>query len=379
MAIRITRVNPRTGHVERPWRNRDHLFVLGDPAHGAQKHHDKFAVKVPTIAEAAALVGRGFSIRMTDGEIPPSMISPEALTMEEIDDTDPVPLWTEMAPKPPFSKEDMMAELKVAMLVQANQIAHAGSTAYAAAFMGFEPADPLYPFCGEDPAKVDLDRFRATAFLDRAYDYAFQIGPHWLFGDDTAQNVDEFVRGANQQASNGERSPLANPDDLCRRAADMAFGRWILEQGHDLTVRELALLSQISEAAARNSLSKERIAIEKGRVDSTVALAWLQERRDFIPTRPEEEHKERWKATSRFLLERRSFESAFAQILRGYPMSANELARKAKVKSPFIQALVVGRPQPELDALLRVGEALDIDPPHFAGAAVQAALRQEAG
>ena len=376
MAVRITRLNPRTGRVERPWLNRDRLFVLGDPAHGAQKHHDKFAVKVPTISEAAALVGKGFSIRMTDGETPPALISPDALSVEEVDEADAAPLWTEMAAKPPFSKDEMMGELRLAMLVQANQIAHAGGPDYAEKFMGFEPTDPLYPYCGEEPTKVDLDRFRATAYLDRAYDYAFQVGSYWLFGDDTVQNVNEFIRGANLQASNGKSSPLANPNGLCRHAADMAFARWKLEKGHDLTARELALLGQISEPAARNSLSKERIAIEKGQVDGTVALVWLQERRDFIPTRTDAGHQEQWKATSRFLLERRSFGAAFAEILRNYPMSAKELARRAKVKGTFVDALVAGRPSPELDALLRVGQALDLDPPQFAGAAVQATLRQ---
>ncbi len=78
MAISITRQNPRTGKIERPWRNRDGVFVLGDPAHGALKHHDKFAVKVAAIEEVAALVARGFSVRMTDGECPPSLISPDS-------------------------------------------------------------------------------------------------------------------------------------------------------------------------------------------------------------------------------------------------------------------------------------------------------------
>jgi hypothetical protein len=48
-------------------------------------------------------------------------------------------------PKPPFTKEDMMAELKAALLTQANQIAHAGNLSFAHAFMGFETGDPGYP------------------------------------------------------------------------------------------------------------------------------------------------------------------------------------------------------------------------------------------
>ncbi|MBV9783712.1 MAG: hypothetical protein JO264_07810 [Acidisphaera sp.] len=379
MAVRITRTNPRTGKIERPWQNRDGFFVLGNPESGAQKHHARFAKRVRTIEDVATLLGEGYSLRMTDGESPPSLISVKSLTIEEIEDADSASLWAKTTPEPPFTKEDMMAELQRAMLVQANQIAHAGDLSFAAAFMGFETENPTYPYCEDDPGKVDLRRFNATGYLDRAYDYAFQVGQYWRFGDDTAQDVREFILGANQQASTGDSSPLADHDSKCRRAADTAFGRWKLKEGSDLTVRELALLGFMTEAAVRNSLSKESIRITKGDIDNAVAFAWLKKRRDFIPTRTEEGHKERWTRDSRFLLDRHGFADAFMQILRGYPITAQELAAKAKVSLAFIEALAAGSPKPDLDALRLVGEALDLDGPHFAGVAVQAALRRACG
>jgi hypothetical protein len=377
MAIRITRINPRTGQIERPWRNRDGFFVLGDPKHGAQRHHDKFAVKVETLDEVSNLIRRGFSLRMTDGETPAALITPESLTVDTGEDPDPDPLWFEMLPDPPFTKAAMMAELQRGLLVQANQIAHAGSRSLAAAFIGFETENVAYPHCDDDPAKVDLSRFHATEYLDLAYEYAFQVGHYWEFGDDTAQNVDEFIRGANPQASDGTPSPLADPDSLCCRAADTALGRWKLNQDLNLTVRDLALLGQMKEPAVRNSLSKERIAIEKGEIDNAIAITWLQQRRDFIPTRTEEGHKTRWRTGSRAMLDRRDFADVVHDLLRGYPIGTDELARKAGVTVDFVNALLAGRPIPDLDALVRVGTALDLDPPHFAGAAVQAALRAE--
>ena len=117
-----------------------------------------------------------------------------------------------------------------------------------------------------------MSRFSATTYLDQAYDYAFQVGRYWDFGDDTAQDVNEFILGANPQASDGDPSPLANLEGLCRRVADTAFGRWKMSKGYDLTVRELALLGQMKEAAVRNSLSKERIAIERGEIDHADAV-----------------------------------------------------------------------------------------------------------
>lgn len=375
MAVSITRTNPRSGRVERPWRNREDVFVLGDPAHGAQKHHDKFAVKVRTLEEVAALVERGFSVRMTDGESPPSLISPDSLLVEQVDDADPGARWADTAPKPPFEKEAMMAELKTAMLVQANQIAHAGSLDYAVAFMGFETGNPSYPYVEDDPDSVDLRRFAATDYMDSAYDYAFQVGRHWGFDDAMAQDLREFITGANPSGSDGCASSLAVPEGLCRRAADTAFGRWKLENGSDLTVRELALLAQMKEPAVRNSLSKERIAIERGGVDASIALTWLGERRDFIPTRKEEGRKAYWMSHSRFVLEREPFDKAVSRLMRDLDLSSAALALKGQVDEAFVSALLAGKPMPDLPSLRRVGEALEIDAPHFVGVAVQAAMR----
>jgi hypothetical protein len=78
------------------------------------------------------------------------------------------------------------------------------------------------------------------------------------------------------------------------------------------------------------------------------------------------------------LLNSKPFAEAFAQILRDYPMSEDVLSAKAQVSSEFIKKLLAGRPNIDAAALQRVGEALDLDAPHFAGAAVQAALRSSA-
>lgn len=374
-ATRITRRNPHTGRLERPWRNREGLFVLGDPDHGAQRHHDRFAVKVATLAEVADLVRRGYALRMTDGETPPALIASNALMLEEVDEDEGPALWAETLPKPPFGKEDMMAELRQVLLVQANQIAHAGSMEAAAAFAGFESEDASYPYCSDGPARLDLGRFRAASYMDRAYDYAYQVGRHWRFGDDTAQDVREFVMGANSRRSDGDASPLADPDGLCRRAADTAFARWKLGEGYDLTVRELALLGGMKETAVRNSLSKERIAIERGTIEGETARQWLKDRRDFVPTRTEQGNTERWAAHSRAVLDHRPFAEAFARILDGFDLGPGQLATRAEVADAFVTALLAGRPQPDVEALRRVADVLDLDAPHFVGAAVREALR----
>ena len=376
MPTSITRRNPRTGRIERPWRNRDGHFVLGDPAHGAQKHHDRFAVKVATIEEVVDLVRQGFSLRMTDGDSAPSLIAPASLELEELPDADPAPLFAETAPKPSVQKQAMLAELKRALLVQANQIAHAGSLDYAVAFMGFETGDASRPYCEDDPEKVDLDRFRATYLFGCAYDYAFQVGSLWSFSaDDLAEDLVELVRGANMQASNGEMSPLSDPGSACRQVADMAYARWCLKEGDNLSVRQLALLAQMSEAAARNALSKERITIEAGHVDPETAVIWLRQRREFIPTRNEEAKREHWLAYTRGALDHDAFDIAMTGILHERKLGRDDLVARIGGDATFVDALLGGRPVPDLEKLRQVGELLELDAPHFVGTAVRAALQ----
>ena len=80
----------------------------------------------------------------------------------------------------PFSKDEMEAELREILFIQASQIAHLGSEKAAFEFIGFEY--DFSPVCGPDKSdfdKVDLARFAAKSYLDEAYDYAFQVGKRW--------------------------------------------------------------------------------------------------------------------------------------------------------------------------------------------------------
>jgi hypothetical protein len=77
--ISIVRLNPKTGRVEAPFKEKG-WYVMGDPAHGKEKHHKRFAVRVRTLEEVLDLVRRGFSVRMTDGMTTwPPLISPKSL------------------------------------------------------------------------------------------------------------------------------------------------------------------------------------------------------------------------------------------------------------------------------------------------------------
>ena len=77
-SISISRRNPRTGRTETPWREHGG-YVLGDPVHGGQKHHKRFAVRVRTLEEVLDHLRRGFSVRMSERITRPSPVPPNSL------------------------------------------------------------------------------------------------------------------------------------------------------------------------------------------------------------------------------------------------------------------------------------------------------------
>ncbi len=75
----IERLDPRDGIQEYPVWKDGCGFVLGDPKHGAEKHHEKNEVYATTLNEVADQVQRGFSLRMGRAGANGSLISPSSL------------------------------------------------------------------------------------------------------------------------------------------------------------------------------------------------------------------------------------------------------------------------------------------------------------
>lgn len=285
-------------------------------------------------------------------------------------------------PKPFFTKEEMFEELRLVVRVMVNHLAAYGSMEAAELLAGFETENAYYPYAQDDPSRFELSRFRIAAYMALAYDYAFQVRQASRFDDERAQDINEFRLGANMIATTGDGSPMADPDSRCRIVVDTAFARWQLEQGFDLTIRELALLAGMKEAAVRNSLSAEGIKVEAGRrpgepgtIDGDVAYGWLRKRRGFLDSRDPETRASNRRSQYRALLRERALGYALEQILQDSELSADELARKADVAPAFVASLTAGRPPLDLKAAQRVGEALDLDVPSFVGTVVEAALR----
>lgn len=76
----ITHMNSRPGRLEVP-AEENGVFILGDPAYGAVKHHTRHGVRVRTPEEVLDHVRRSFSARMAHRAARPSLISPPSLTV----------------------------------------------------------------------------------------------------------------------------------------------------------------------------------------------------------------------------------------------------------------------------------------------------------
>ena len=136
MATIITREHPKTGKTERPYRDKQGNFVLGDPAFKSALHYRKNAVLTSDYDEALRLVRKGFSIRMSAGDgTPPSFISAGKLTLTDVDEPSPDDIPAE-DPLTPFSLDDVKHDLRKALVAKAAVIARWGSHEAAEAFLG---------------------------------------------------------------------------------------------------------------------------------------------------------------------------------------------------------------------------------------------------
>ena len=288
MATIITRTNPKTGKTERPYRDKQGHFVLGDPTFGSELHHRKNAVLTTEYDEALRLVRKGFSIRMSAGDgTPPSLISAGKLTLTEVDEPSAIDIPAE-GPQTPFSRDDVMHDLRKALVAEAAMIAHWGSYEAAEAFLGFPSSDNAgEPYDDADPSLIDLSRFRSTSLIEASYDWAFQTGKPEAFGPELWGDLGSLMDGASA-GTISTMSPMGDPESPLRITIGTAFarGKFEFETWLPLSVRELAYLAQMNEVAARNALAKSGIK-GRGGIENDVARSWLAERQKFVPTRTE--------------------------------------------------------------------------------------------
>ena len=381
-SYRISRLNPKSGLVEQPYRDKEGQFILADPVGGAQRHHAKHAVRVGTTAEAVAYLEKGFPIRMTDGQSAPSLVSARSVTITpiDLDGEDESSLGSAAARNPPLAKEAVMEELKQLICVLAGHVARIGSEESAAVFMGFESQNTDPYIDRDDWQKVDLARFGITPTISWAYDYAYQTGEYWSFDENTEDRVRLFRLGIPGCSIFGDTWISQTENGLCWRICEMATARWKLQDDDPLTVRELSLLANITESATRTSLSREGRSAPDGKLSGADALSWLSSRRGFVPMKASSiAQKDKTLFWSDHAFRQLGLAEALKRLISDWKETTPEqVGQAAGVSGDFMEALMTGRPPVDIDALKRVGKALDVDVPQFVGLAVQEALKAEA-
>lgn len=356
----IIRVNPVTGRTERPWRNRDHEFVLGDPAKGNVKHHDEHATKVDNYGEALECVERGFSIRMSDGETPPSLVSPGSLTflddpVERLDD-----LWSYSMPALPFSREQLERDIRGELMSEAGEIYWIANSEAANAFIGF-PLDIDAVESATEIDRVELARFNLARVVICAYESAFRAGPLAMSEEDADEL--ELLIGATFNSFNRRYgSPLQVPTSPLRRTMLSAYFRWKLSDGdlfgsefNQSAVETLAVLAGMTDQGVRNSLNKEGLSPVRGKVDYPGIIRWLENRRDFFPLREDERPAARSTWAAIHELTTKPPKEALAAIAGRNPTADRTALKAAELQ--IAEALTSGR-QPHPRALRAYARSL---------------------
>lgn len=289
----------------------------------------------------------------------------------------------------PIKRDEVMSDLRTALKATANHIAVVGSDGNATtAFLGLPiKEDGSFGADEIDSELIQLERFAITKIIDKAYDFAFQAGlrPHRHTMDDGEYlRMLTFRRGSPRFVWGGVSTPMDNDNAAICRTIDTADARMRLLWKLGLTVRQLSLLANMSEPAARTSLSKEGIKTVGSRNDEGLAeipdedaYRWLVGRRGFVATLIPEPTDSFYTDDIIRLFKAHGFESGLEVHLSGASIST--VAQEAKVDPDWLLELANGRPAKlDLEALDRVAQHLHADAPAFIGNAVENILRANA-
>ena len=295
-----------------------------------------------------------------------------------------------------FTKDEMLDELRVIFLYEAEHIALGHSPKMAEQFIGLSWEEHGMDYTRVDPKLVDLGPFQITQAFERCYDYAFNPSPLNASNGEETWETHAFMEGTPKMGSvhSADMHAFMTPEGLCRTTSDAATARLELDKGSGSTfsVRDLALLADMTEGAVRNAMSLAGdggLTPIKGskpaRVDYEDAIKWLHSRRGFVPTppRPQDDTylQERIRTADTFP---RLVSVLYAKAEASYTEGEHHqylgdglrsFLRKVGLRSwddlPLeLRGLDLGR-------IRQIGEALDLDVPLFASKVVELGLRAQ--
>lgn len=303
----------------------------------------------------------------------------------------------------PYSWEEMENQVRTAVLRQLNSLIFFGpqDEEIARAFAGMD-ADLLDSWLdsglsGNAEQTFPVERHGIHRVAREAYDYAYQTDAWFSATNETYHLAGALLDGAYALAdTDGEPSPLAKLNDPpLRRMLETFVARWKLsnEKYHSgLTVRELALLSNMTVPAVRTSLSKEGFKLEannradagkdeNGVLSEEDAVVWLSRRRGFVPTRTDAPRGSSGATTAAAVqqwLETLSFPAALQRILASKETDASSLAAKLDLDEAWLESLAAGKAVAlDVDGLRQLSRHLGADEAAFVSRAVQHLITAE--
>lgn len=282
--------------------------------------------------------------------------------------------------QPPFPATELLDELRTILLFTADFLAMTRSAEAAATFIGFDSEQ----YHSEPLSRVALDSFRIAPTMTVIYDYAFQVGEARHFNEDLLQDANIFIEGVprvgGQDHQGGETHPYMTEDGTCRRAITTANARWKLESPtpSELSVRELALLANMTEGAVRNALAAAGIKAKGSRtfVDVAFAREWLAGRRSFVPTTCWEYTPDAAHLDIRTARTVSDLSLALTRRAEQKGLSVAALATASTVVPERTAAWLTGTPDLDIATAVALATALDLDPALVAGRTVELLLRQ---
>lgn len=293
---------------------------------------------------------------------------------------------------PRFTRDEMLGELAGIFLLLADHLYLGAGARAAETFIGFDLLD------GErysrEHTTADLARFDITRAFQWAYAAAFRPTSEW---SDPPLRVDQmfdlalFLENSPRIDLNGNVPRFATPDGYCRQVAEAVVARWKLEHmpvespedRPTFSVRELALLADMTEGAVRNALSDKGEnglrtipGLKPVKIEHHEALRWLTSRRNFVPSGRSVESEPPFRKALREVEDAEELGRLIAHRIRALgdlgeapalsEWSENALGRWCRGTFVF-----------EVEAAARLGAALDLDVPLFASKALEVTMRRD--
>lgn len=241
-------------------------------------------------------------------------------------------------------------------------------------------------------SSIPLARHHLHHLARNAYTYAYQLdGWEQVTADEHYEISCGVLNGFPQADIHGESSPLSPLNDPpLRRMFETFVARWKLygeDFGSGLSVRELALLSNMTIPAVRTSLSKEGFKLEQAAtrgdsqrrdddrlatLNTRDALAWLSRRRGFVPNRGVAAPPSDTESAALFDTPDLTFVEALQNALSALGKDVPAIAGEIDAAVEWLEALLAGQVvDVDVPALRGLARTLKVPEPDFVAKAVR--------